>query len=99
MARRTLKINPDSDLHKKLITRLTSFKTLASQGQSTMHDTWRKAEERVMAYVPESAADSVRRADREVSGTPKYTTIMVPYTYAVLMSAHTYWTSVFFSRD
>ena len=31
-------------------------------------------------------------------GEPSYTTIMLPYSYALLMSAHTYWTSVFFGH-
>src|SRR5690606_10044253 len=33
------------------------------------------------------------------SGLPQYTTIQIPYTYAVLMAAHTYFTSVFMGRN
>jgi hypothetical protein len=94
---RTLKIAEDSKLHEDLVARLTSRFTLADSGQSTRHEAWRRAEESIMAYIPETEADMVRRNKRD-SGDPKYTTIMLPYTYALLMSAHTYWTSVFFAR-
>jgi hypothetical protein len=48
--------------------------------------------------VHESEEDLARKSLR-ANGEPRYSTIMVPYTYAMLMSAHTYWTSVFFARD
>jgi hypothetical protein len=59
---------------------------------------WRKAEELTLAFVPETDVDAAR-ADRRRKGEPKYTTIQIPYSYAMLMSAHTYWTSVFFARS
>jgi len=59
---------------------------------------WRKAEDEIIAYVPESAMDRKRRHNREQSGVPRYTTIKVPYTYATIMALHTYIASVFLSR-
>jgi hypothetical protein len=49
------------------------------------------------AYLKETDADAARKANRE-EGEPEYTTLVVPYSYAALLSAHTYWTSVFLSR-
>lgn len=98
MALRTLKIDPSSPLHKNLISKVSSRISLAQKGQTSRYEKWRRAEELVLAYTPESTVDSARRNDRENRGEPKYTTIMLPYTYALLMSAHTYWTSVFFAR-
>ncbi len=60
---------------------------------------WSKAEDAVLAYLPESELDLKRRNRRETKGEPKYTTIQLPYTYALLMAAHTYVTSVFFARN
>lgn len=58
-----------------------------------------KNEERFQAYMPESDYDALRRTKRENEGIPQYRTIEIPYSYAVLMTAHTYYTSVFLARD
>lgn len=51
-----------------------------------------------MAYIPQSEEDRKRAARRD-SGMPQYTTLEVPFSYAVAMTAHSYWTSVFLSRS
>lgn len=99
MPSRTLKLDPNSKLHEDLLSKVTSRFTLAEGGQSTQHAKWQRAEEIVLAYVPETEVDAVRSSKRRTDGDPRYTTIMLPYTYALLMSAHTYWTSVFFARN
>jgi hypothetical protein len=68
------------------------------RNSGTKTEKWKDAEERILAYIPERDVDAARRAERE-SGMPSYTTIQVPYTYAVVMAAHTYLTSVFMGRD
>jgi len=95
----TLKIPKDSPLHKKLCAMIQSRIKLAQKDQTEQQTIWRKAEERTLAYVHESEADAVRRNKRDNAGKPTYTTIQLPYSYALLMSAHTYWTSVFFGRS
>lgn len=99
MPSRTKAIPKDGPLHKKLVKMLDSRLKLAHKGQAERHEAWQKAEDSVLAYVPESALDSQRRFAREQHGEPKYTTIQLPYTYALLMAAHTYVTSVFFARN
>jgi len=54
-------------------------------------------EERFMAYLPERTADDLRRAKKK-DGEPQYVDLEIPYSYAVLMSWHTYISSVFLSR-
>jgi len=49
------------------------------------------------AYIKETDENAKRKQNRE-DGEPEYTTVIVPYSYAALLSAHTYWTSVFLSR-
>lgn len=95
----TLKIKPEMPLHKKLCAMIQSRIVMAQKDQTDQHEIWRRAEERTLAYIPESEVDSVRRNRRETEGKPSYTTIQLPYSYALLMSAHTYWTSVFFGRS
>ena len=87
-----------SDLHKEVIRTLSSRIDLAEKGFSSQRDKFIKAEDTILAYVPESDMDRRRRSARENEGQPKYTTIKLPYTFALLMSAHTYLTSVFFGR-
>lgn len=94
----TLQLAKESKLHKKLVAMISSRIQMAQKDQTDQHDTWRRAEERTFAYVKESEVDAVRRNKRD-NGKPTYTTIQLPYSYALLMSAHTYWTSVFFGRS
>ena len=95
----TLKIPYGSQLHNKLVTMLTDRIKFAESAANNHEESYRKAEDEILAFVPESVADAKRRTRRENEGTPVYTTIKVPYSYAMLMAAHTYWTSVFFARN
>lgn len=99
MASYTLNIDKFNPKHRKLIRKIQSRLQLGIQRQQDQHKKWRKAEDATLAFLPESEADAFRRNRRETAGEPRYTTIQIPYTYAVLMSAHTYWTSVFFARS
>jgi hypothetical protein len=94
----TLKLDPKGDLHKMLVKNLTSRIKMAESKQNTQHTKWKKAEDAVLAYVPESELDAKRRTQREQAGKPTYLTMKIPYSYALLMTAHTYWTSVFLAR-
>jgi hypothetical protein len=95
----SIDLDPKGPLHKKLLEALNARFRLSYQRMSRLHKAWRDAEDQFLAYVPESDVDSKRRKDRENKGTQSYTTIILPYTYAMLMSAHSYWTTVFLSRD
>lgn len=95
----TLKIEKDSRLHKKLVSMIGSRISMALKDRTEQEEKWKKAEETTIGYVHESEADAVRRNKRNNSGDQNYTTIQVPYSYALLMSAHTYQTSVFFGRS
>jgi len=55
-------------------------------------------EEMFRAYMPTRTADEIRK-DSRATGKPEYTTLDIPYSYAVLMSWHTYLSSVFLSRS
>lgn len=82
----------------KLLTALQDRIKYSKQEYSKFHERWMKDEERALAYMPEKAVDAFRRVEREQEGIPHYTTIQIPYTYAILMASHTYWTSVFMGR-
>lgn len=95
----SLDIKPESPIHKRLLEALNARFRLSGDRMLRLHDRWRKSEDQFLAFLPERDIDQKRRQEREVGGKPQYTTIVLPYTYAMLMSAHSYWTTVFLSRD
>lgn len=95
----TLPLRKDSPLHARLLEELSSRITMAEGSHSKQWTKWDQADKNVNCYVPENSDDAKRRTARDNDGRPAYTTIMIPYTYALLMAAHTYWTSVFFGRS
>lgn len=92
-------IPAEGELHKKII---SEFKFRLKMARDAQRDTrevaWKNAEDTFMAYVPETELDSVRKKNRD-SGQPQYTTLSIPYSYAMLLTSHTYYTSVFLSRN
>lgn len=86
-------------LHGTILDALRSRYTLSTEGSSNRHEKWKKDEERFTAYIKESDSDMLRREVRESEGIPQQTTIILPYTYAIVMTMHTYLTSVYLSRD
>lgn len=94
----TREIKSESDLGKRILSECRS-RVLASEREiSSKLGKWSEQEDKALAYLPESTLDRKRRHRRE-NGLPEYTTIVIPYTYAILMSAHTYLTSVFMGRS
>lgn len=82
-------------LHKAVQARLR----MSERAMRERYEQMSKNEERFQAFVPESVNDAVRRRQRDSSGVPSYRTIEIPYSYAILMTAHSYYTSVFLSRN
>lgn len=88
-----------SPLHKKVIDNFKSRKRMARDEQrKKREEAWKNSEDTYTAYMPESEVDRVRK-DKRKGGQTEYTTISIPYSYAMLLTAHTYYTSVFLARD
>jgi len=95
----TREIPKGSPLHQKIISMLTARIRFAERARAKQVEKWQKAEERILAYIPETDIDASRRGKRDREGYQTYTTLQLPYSYALTMAAHTYLTSVFFSRS
>lgn len=93
----SLEIKHDGERHRNIIRGLRERLRAADRVQQERHKRWKQSEELMSGYVPESEVDALRRAKKE-GGAPQYVTIQLPYTYAVLMAAHSYWSTVFLSR-
>lgn len=95
---KSIDLNYNSPLHKRLIEALDKRYTLSAKKMENLHQQWMRNEDSFVAYLPTKAIDAKKNAVRESSGTQDYTTIVLPYSYSLLMSAHSYWTSVFLGR-
>lgn len=92
-------ISPTSQLHKRIIDGVRERVLASKRAYDAKHKAWREAEDAALAYIPEKEVDALRRTKRDTEGIPQYTTIYVPYSYGMLMTSHTYWTTVFLSRN
>lgn len=72
--------------------RCQAFIQMSRNKQAKRVDQWNRNEEQFAAYMP--AHDAEPRAEE-----PQYRTLFIPYSYAIAMTAHTYYTSVFMSRS
>lgn len=82
------------NIKQELRMRIRAWQSRVSRKQ----EQWREAEEKVLAFVPETEV-TLRRKELKRQGLPDYVTIQIPYSYAVVMAAHTYITSVFLGRS
>ena len=96
-----LKYKADSSAnqpHERIVKALVARFDMSTRAMSQRYDAWKRSEEDLRAYTPESTEDS-RRKSRRAVGEIHYTTLTVPLTYAMAMTAHTYWSAVFFNRS
>jgi len=94
----TKQITHASDMERKILNEIRARTRDWERIIGRKLERWRQAEEKVLAFLPETETDAERKRSRD-NGLPQYTTIQIPYSYAVLMAAHTYQTSVFMGRN
>ena len=95
---KTVNITTDNPKHSFIVKAILARKLFSEQENRDRIFAYNKAEEDFAAYMPTKDADQLRKQKRD-AGSPQYTTILVPYSYAALMGAHTYWSSVLLSRS
>lgn len=93
-----LELKYNSQLHRVLLRAIKDRYQMSYDEMSKYHSRWTENEERFIAYRKESEGDARRRQSRS-DGSPQFTTLEVPYSYAMLMTAQTYWTTVFLGRN
>lgn len=93
------KIAYGTQQHQKILQALRARKDLWKRKSDDLHKALRKAEEAHQFYIKTSDEDAEREKEREQQGKPTQQTLVIPYSYAMALSAHTYWCSVFLSRD
>ena len=88
-----------SQLHQKLLAAIRQRRRISDREIMKHQARWEEAEKLATAYLPESTADSIRRNARRNQGKQSYRTIEIPYSYALMLTFHTYMSTVFLSRD
>jgi hypothetical protein len=86
-------------LHKKIAEALQTRLRMSHQRFSNRYSQMAKNEEMFQAYIPTREVDRLRKVNRDTYGVPEYSTIELPYGYSVVMTMHTYYTSVFCARN
>lgn len=93
------KLKHGSKQHKQLVEALQNRLRMSESRFKDRHKQMAQNEELFQAYIPEREVDRLRRVNRESYGVPDYRTIEMPYSYSVVMTAHTYYSSVFCARN
>lgn len=93
-----VKIGIKDPRHQKILDAIRRRFNMSYRKMSTKYNTWRDMEERYMLYQRVSDADKERQ-ERRRGGKPEYTTLVIPYSYALMLSAHTYISTVFLGRS
>lgn len=93
------KLKFGTPLHRKISGALKDRLRLSESRMRDRYAQMARNEELFQAYIPEKEVDRVRKHRREQQGVPDYRTIELPYSYSVVMTAHTYFTSVFLARS
>ena len=95
----TAQLRHNSPRSKRILSAVRQRVQSSRQAYDRRHTKWRENEEDALAYLPETELDITRRLERRYSGEPTLTNLKIPYSYGVLMASHTYWTTVFLSRN
>lgn len=91
-------IKPGGKLHEYLLKQVLQRKKFSEKKMKDYHKQWSDADDSMKAYIHERDVDKKRKDKKTFDGEVDYVTLEVPYTYAIVMTAHTYFSSVMLSR-
>lgn len=94
-----IEVKPETDLHKKILNEVVDRRTFSMRKMKDYHSRWEQADETIRAYVPETELTSKQKNNKRQKREFDYVSLELPYSFAIIMTAHTYWTSVFLGRN
>lgn len=86
-----LNLHPDSTLHKKLKSKILRMSRESNAVMSRRHDSWRRIDQLLTAYIPTSDAEN-KVVEDDIR---KPVSIIFPYTYSIMETLLAYLTSAF----
>ena len=93
-----VKIGYNDPRHKKIVEAIRRRFNMSHRKMSERYKKWGEMEERYLMYQRVTDQDK-EREERRKGGKPEYTTLVIPYSYALMLSAHTYISTVFLGRS
>lgn len=87
-----------TEKHRKLLPRLQDRIRRGKEALADRVNQWEENDKQFLAYMPVKMNDALRDTARD-RGEPQYTTIEIPYSYAIILTAHTYITSTLLARN
>ena len=85
-------------IHQKLLDAVKERRDLSDRKMKNFHRQWDDADDSMRAYIHEKEVDKKRKDKKRYDGEVDFVTLEVPYTYAIVMTAHTYYTAAMLSR-
>ena len=89
-------IQAGTEQHTKLVRAILDRKKLSKSKMEERYAEWDRVEKEMVSYIP--AADAERKA-KNSAGVSDYTQIKIPYSYGMMLTSHTYYSSVFLGRS
>jgi hypothetical protein len=89
----------DSELHKKIKEEVLARRDFSQRKMQDYHTRWDEQDDTIRAYIPETELSSKRKNSKRFRREFDYISLELPYSFAVIMTAHTYWSTVFLSRS
>jgi hypothetical protein len=93
-----LSVKVPQALQDKIKNMICERKRFSDQKMKQFHKQWDDADDSMRAYIKERDTDKKRKDKKRYDGEVDYVTLEVPYTYAIAMTAHTYFSSVLLGR-
>ena len=93
-----LELRYGKEKHTSIRDALRGRRKVARDKLRDKYSRWEEDEKRHEAYMPARDADTIRNAARQ-AGMPQYTTIEIPFSYAMHLTTHMYWSGIFLSRN
>lgn len=94
-----IEVRVGSDLHKKILKEVVERRKYSLRKMADYHARWDMADDTIRAYVPETELSSKKKNAKRFKREFDYISLELPYSFAVIMTAHTYWSSVFLGRS
>lgn len=84
--------------HSKLLKAILSRVRMSESSVSDHHDRWRRTEQYYMMYKRKTKKD-LEAGNKKAEGEGDFESYVMPYSYAQLLTAHTYMVNVFLNRS
>ena len=92
-------VRPGTELHKKIVEEVCSRRKFSMRKMQDYHNRWDDQDRTIRAYVPETEVSNAKKNSKRFKREFDYISLELPYSFAVIMTAHTYWSTVFLSRS